>query len=52
VTDVLWGMTAASAVVTTILFVMGGNESDGAASTQPGTRVHAGLGTLAVTGQF
>jgi hypothetical protein len=52
VTDVLWGMTAASAVVTTILFVVGGNESDSAASTQHGTRVHAGLGTLAVTGQF
>jgi hypothetical protein len=52
VTDVLWGMTAASAVVTTILFVVGGDESYGAASTQRGTRVHAGLGTLAVTGQF
>lgn len=52
VTDVLWGMTAASAVVTTILFVVGGNESGRAARAEGGTRVHAGLGTLAVTGQF
>lgn len=53
VTDVLWGVTAASAVVTTVLFVIGGSESGGgAARNEPGTRVHAGLGTLAVTGQF
>ena len=52
VTDILWGATAASAVVTTVLFVVGGNESDGAARTERGVAVQAGLGTLAVTGQF
>jgi hypothetical protein len=52
VTDILWGATAASAVVTTVLFVIGGNESDGAAHNERGVAVHAGLGTLAVTGQF
>lgn len=52
VTDILWGATAASAVVTTVLFVMGGDESGGAAHNERGVAVHAGLGTLAVTGKF
>lgn len=52
VTDILWGVTAASAVATTILFVVGGDESDGVARTERGVSVHAGLGSLAVTGQF
>jgi hypothetical protein len=52
VTDILWGATAASAVVTTVLFVMAGDESDSAAQSERGVSVRAGLGTLAVTGQF
>jgi tetratricopeptide (TPR) repeat protein len=57
VTDILWGVTAASAVVTTILIATSGSgESDATARTDSGQRsgvaVRAGLGSLAVTGQF
>jgi len=56
-TDILWGVTAASAVVTTILIATSGSgEADGSARSEGGGRggvaVRAGLGSLAVTGQF
>jgi len=61
VTDILWGATAVSAVVTTVLFVTSSGESNGVAragliragrKSHGGVAVHAGLGSLALTGKF
>jgi len=57
VTDILWGVTAASAVVTAVLVATSGSGgSDATARNQGGGHggiaVRAGLGSLAVTGQF
>jgi len=52
VTDVLWGATAVSAVVTTVLIATSSRDSSTAARRDRGVAVHAGLGSLALTGQF
>lgn len=52
VTDILWGATAVSAVVTTVLFVTGGSGSEESARVERGVAVRAGVGALALTGQF
>lgn len=52
VTDILWGATAVSAVVTTILFATAGGGSSDGARAERGVSVRAGVGSLALTGQF